>query len=398
LKGLSGKISVFISLALLVLLLFSARSANCEKVAANFTLTDIDGVKFSLSDFRGKVVLLNFFATWCGPCATEMQHLKAVHDEFGEDLVVVSMSVDPNLDTVEKLLQFRQKNNMDWIVARDTAYVRGPYVYGIPTVAIIDRQGYIRYIHSAVLAHHSILSSEILYILSRNPGTVDVNRDGKINIIDVSLVARSFGSVPGNNTWNETADLNNDGVINIIDITMVAKDFGKSESPFNYLLNPSVEIDTDGDSSPEYWERGNSSDIDAIYTWHNGGHTGNHSVKVGITYNNSDPSLHSAQVDQLLSVPYSPLETGSNYSFRFWYRSTIKCYIYATFWNESYQWIGEQKAACEPATEWSLSHWLEFTIPEGAYRVALGVSVRNSDAAQETNAQTIVDDFELIYR
>jgi hypothetical protein len=286
---------------------------------------------------------------------------------------------------------------MDWIVARDTAYVRGPYVYGIPTVVIIDKQGYVRYIHSAELTHYSILSSEILYILSRNPGAVDINRDGKIDIIDISLVAKSYGSTPGNNTWNVAADLNSDDVISILDIAMVAKNFGKSESPFNFLLNPSAEIDTNGDGSSEYWEGGGSSDIGAIYTWHHVGHTGNHSVGMEITYNNSDPSQQSAQVYQLLNLEYSPLETGSNYSFRFWYRSTIKCYIYATFWNESYQWIGEQKAQCEPATEWSPSHWLQFTIPEGAYRMAVGVSVRNSDAAQETNAYTIVDDFELIH-
>jgi len=56
----------------------------------------------------------------------------------------------------------------------------------------------------------------------------DVNRDGRVNILDIFAVARAFGSKPGDPNWNQAADLDNNGVINILDIFAVAKDFGKT--------------------------------------------------------------------------------------------------------------------------------------------------------------------------
>jgi hypothetical protein len=56
----------------------------------------------------------------------------------------------------------------------------------------------------------------------------DLNSDGRVNILDISIVAKSFGSRPGDPNWNETADLNKDELINILDISRVAKDFGKT--------------------------------------------------------------------------------------------------------------------------------------------------------------------------
>jgi parallel beta-helix repeat protein len=56
----------------------------------------------------------------------------------------------------------------------------------------------------------------------------DLNHDGIVNILDISIIAIAFGSTPGDPHWNETADLNNDQLINILDISMVAKDYGKT--------------------------------------------------------------------------------------------------------------------------------------------------------------------------
>jgi hypothetical protein len=54
----------------------------------------------------------------------------------------------------------------------------------------------------------------------------DINHDGTVNILDLSIIARSFGSVPSNPRWNPYADLNKDDVINILDITILARNFG----------------------------------------------------------------------------------------------------------------------------------------------------------------------------
>jgi hypothetical protein len=57
----------------------------------------------------------------------------------------------------------------------------------------------------------------------------DINRDGQVNIIDISIVAAAFNTKPGEQRWNPSADVDNNGVVNIIDITIVAKEFGKKK-------------------------------------------------------------------------------------------------------------------------------------------------------------------------
>jgi hypothetical protein len=56
----------------------------------------------------------------------------------------------------------------------------------------------------------------------------DLNKDWTVNILDVSIVARAFGTKPGDENWTETADINKDGVVNIIDLNRVARDYGKT--------------------------------------------------------------------------------------------------------------------------------------------------------------------------
>ncbi len=151
--------------------------------APNFTLTDIDGKTFSLSDFRGKVVILNFFSSRCGPCNTEMSHLKAVQKEFGGRLVIISLSVRLSYDTDEILRQFRADHGITWIIARDTANVREKYaVSTIPTLSIIDQKGDMRYRHAGLTEASTIIEevNELLTItvsltVTTSPSLQDVH-------------------------------------------------------------------------------------------------------------------------------------------------------------------------------------------------------------------------------
>ena len=152
-------------LASLAVLSFLVRSIIAQDIAPDFTLTDIDGVEFSLSDYRGKVVLLDFFSLLCGPCIDEIPHLKVVHEEFGEDLIIISISVDPYYDTVERLQQLRQEHGIDWIITRDTIGIYNTYdIQLIPTLVIIDQEGYIQHRHVG-LTGESVLSEEIYEII-----------------------------------------------------------------------------------------------------------------------------------------------------------------------------------------------------------------------------------------
>ncbi len=70
-------------------------NANAADVAPGFTLRDINGQSVSLSDYQGKVVLINFWATWCGPCKLEMPHLDKMDKEFeAKGFEVLSISTD----------------------------------------------------------------------------------------------------------------------------------------------------------------------------------------------------------------------------------------------------------------------------------------------------------------
>ena len=161
-----AKIAVSFLLLTLVFALGADPVAGKEK-AQNFTLVDINGEQFSLSDQLGKVVLLDFFTTYCGPCIIEIEHLKGLYNEYSPDqLVILSISVNPYTDTVQVLQNFAQQNEMTWTVASDTANVA--YRYGvspIPHLVIVDAEGYKRNSHIGLTAE-STLRSEIDPLLS----------------------------------------------------------------------------------------------------------------------------------------------------------------------------------------------------------------------------------------
>jgi len=138
-------------------------SSGGEK-APDFHLRDINGHEFSLSDFRGKVVILDFFMIRCAPCRTQVGELKEVLREFGGQVVIISISVDPS-DTDEDLKEYARENGITWIVARDTADVASKYgIKVVPTLFIIDEDGYIRYSHEGATGS-DVLSREVEEIL-----------------------------------------------------------------------------------------------------------------------------------------------------------------------------------------------------------------------------------------
>lgn len=151
-------------------------ASMAQEAAPDFTLTDIDGNAFSLSDYRGIVVLLEFFAMWCSPCVNQTAHLKILYEEFGEKLVIISISREN--ETVQR--DFRQ-HGIEWTIASDTANVSEVYeVHAIPTLVIIDQQGYICYTHVR-LTEESVLRPEIESLLPRTIYVDNGNVEGPWN-------------------------------------------------------------------------------------------------------------------------------------------------------------------------------------------------------------------------
>ncbi len=114
------------------------------KPAPVFTLSDINGKKVSLSDFKGKVVLLNFWATWCGPCTAEMPSLNNLYSAFkNEGFVVLAVSIDPSEGPVRS---FVSEKGILFPVLMDPdkeAYFDQYAIFALPTSFLIDRKGMI---------------------------------------------------------------------------------------------------------------------------------------------------------------------------------------------------------------------------------------------------------------
>ena len=122
-------------------------------LAIDFSLTDLDGNPFKLSDFRGRVVVIDFMATWCGPCRMEMPNYGTIWEEYGETIVIMSIDIDPN-ESEQTLRKFSQEfPYATWIWARDTFNLAQHYqVATIPKTVIIDQEGYIRFTHIGIIS------------------------------------------------------------------------------------------------------------------------------------------------------------------------------------------------------------------------------------------------------
>jgi thiol-disulfide isomerase/thioredoxin len=123
----------------------------------DFTLKDMHGVDVHLSSFKGKIILLNFWATWCGPCRAEIPSLVELQQQYKDDLVVLGFSVD---DTAEKLLPYAAEFKMNYPVLvgngrEDVQEAFGP-LFGIPVSVIIGRDGVIAKKHSGIATKEQI--------------------------------------------------------------------------------------------------------------------------------------------------------------------------------------------------------------------------------------------------
>ncbi|MEM3017529.1 MAG: TlpA disulfide reductase family protein [Candidatus Bathyarchaeia archaeon] len=136
-------------LIILCLIALPVQSCRSTTQAEDFRLKDIYGRDFALSDFRGKVVLLEFFATWCSPCKPQMAELKEIRSRYSqEQLVIVSVSFDPSMDTDDVLRSLAANFSADWIIARDTVGISNRYGVSIgPTIFLVDKSGALRYTH-----------------------------------------------------------------------------------------------------------------------------------------------------------------------------------------------------------------------------------------------------------
>ena len=104
----------------------------------NFQFELLDESTVMLSDYIGEPIILDFFATWCSPCLTQIGHLQSVHSQY-PNVKILSISIDLS-DTRTMLTSYKADNSMDWVVGRDITRQAGSIyeTISIPTMAFFD--------------------------------------------------------------------------------------------------------------------------------------------------------------------------------------------------------------------------------------------------------------------
>jgi len=136
---------------LVLALLLAGCSAGSEPLVAHpgepapdFQLQSLDGESVSLSELQGSPVMLNFWATWCGPCRSEMPYLQQIYEEWSEKgLILLAIDIG---ESHAEVRQFMQSNNLSLPVLLDIREVvtREYNITGIPTTFFIDKDGMIQ--------------------------------------------------------------------------------------------------------------------------------------------------------------------------------------------------------------------------------------------------------------
>ncbi|WP_455749327.1 TlpA disulfide reductase family protein [Peribacillus butanolivorans] len=113
--------------------------------APDFSLKTLDGKQVNLSDYKGKKVMLNFWATWCPPCKKEMPDMQKYSQQAGDDVVILAVNIDPEND----VQAFVEDNGITFTIPLDSQSAKDPVnerykILSIPTTYFIDSKGIIR--------------------------------------------------------------------------------------------------------------------------------------------------------------------------------------------------------------------------------------------------------------
>jgi peroxiredoxin len=140
-----------LSLSLIVVAQFfmsqAALSSTVDTQAANFTLKSNSGKNLRLSEMRGEVVLINFWASWCGPCRQEMPELEAIYQKYQSlGFTILGINVDKDRAMADKVIN-KTTLSFPILFDSDNAVTELYKVDAMPTTVMVDRNGKVRFIH-----------------------------------------------------------------------------------------------------------------------------------------------------------------------------------------------------------------------------------------------------------
>lgn len=132
---------------MLVLLATTLSAGTAQAPAPDFTLKSISGENIRLSELRGEVVLINFWASWCGPCRQEMPILSELHDKYkAMGFTVLAVNVEENTSDARKLLK-DMPVSFPVLFDSDSTVSKQYDVVAMPSTVLVDRNGNMRHLH-----------------------------------------------------------------------------------------------------------------------------------------------------------------------------------------------------------------------------------------------------------
>lgn len=182
-----------------------------------FTVTDIEGKTTSSTDWRGKVVLVNFWATWCPPCRAEIPDLIALQEKYRDKLVILGLSEDE--EGVEVVKRYVADHKVNYPIAMSTPELRKlfPAVMALPTTFVLDRDGKMAQKNVGMLnARETEAGARVLAGLSANAEVVKVELNEKpVGIENAAAVKEipgiDLGSLPAAKRTEVLLALNEEG-------------------------------------------------------------------------------------------------------------------------------------------------------------------------------------------
>jgi thiol-disulfide isomerase/thioredoxin len=138
-----------IAAALLITVPASGAGSSSSGPAPQFSLESRGGPKISLAQYKGQVVMLNFWASWCGPCRQEMPLLENIYKKYNKmGFTLIGVNVEPDSKEAEGFLkQLQNPVSFPVIYDKDSTVSKAYDVQGMPSTVIIDRKGNIRVLH-----------------------------------------------------------------------------------------------------------------------------------------------------------------------------------------------------------------------------------------------------------
>jgi thiol-disulfide isomerase/thioredoxin len=141
---------IFGILLVFTLAAFAGDAPEIGKSAPEFQATTFDGKKIQLSELQGKVVLIDFWASWCGPCRQEMPFLNELHHRYRKSpFEIMAINIDDKIENAKKFIE-RLSEPINFTIVGDSKQQIPPLydIKGMPTSILIDKKGVIRFWHT----------------------------------------------------------------------------------------------------------------------------------------------------------------------------------------------------------------------------------------------------------